>query len=193
MTRIVGGRWGGRTLRTPRGSTTRPTAEKIRAALGNALAAGGALEDAVVLDLYAGSGALGLELLSRGAARVVLVERDRAAVAALRQNVAALDPRAAQVVAADVDQWSDGPGASTAGPFDLVVADPPYAVADADLAAVFAALGTVGAMAPGADLVVERGVRRDDPAGPTFGWPAPVAAVREKRYGDTVLCYGRWP
>lgn len=202
MTRIVAGRWGGRPLRTPPGSATRPTAEKIRAALGNALAAGGALDGAVVLDLYAGSGALGLELVSRGARRAVLVERDRAALAALRTN-AALDPAVLQVVPADVTSWANGAGPTTAGPFDVIVADPPYAVPDAELTAVLQSLTAAGAVAAGADLVLERGVRRT--AGPaargdrreavegTFAWPDPIVGLREKRYGDTVLCYGRWP
>lgn len=194
MTRVVGGRWGGRALRTPRGSTTRPTAEKIRAALGNALAAGGALEGAVVLDLYAGSGALGLELVSRGANRAVLVERDRAALSVLRENVTALGGREVQVVAADVTTWAAGPGPRDDGPFDVVVADPPYSVTDSELSAVLTALGAAGGLVAGADLVVERGVVRGAAAGAdTFDWPAPVVAVREKRYGDTVLCYGRWP
>ena len=198
MTRIVAGRWGGRPLRPPAGSGTRPTAEKIRAALGNALAAGGALDGAVVLDLYAGSGALGLELVSRGAVRAVLVERDRAALTALRANVAELEPSAVQVAAADVGTWVAGPGPATTGPFDVVVADPPYAVPDADLAAALASLGAAGALTPGADLVVERGIQRGparDGASTdaTFTWPDPIVGVREKRYGDTVLCYGRWP
>lgn len=193
VTRVVAGRWGGRSLRTPRGATTRPTAEKIRAALGNALAAGGALEDAVVLDLYAGSGALGLELVSRGARRAVLVERDRTALTALRENAAALGGDL-QVVAADVTGWAAGPGPADTGPFDVVVADPPYAVSDTELGAVIADLGAAGALSPGADLVVERGVVRGAPAGAdTFAWPEPVVPGREKRYGDTVLCYGRWP
>ncbi|HEY4991434.1 MAG TPA: RsmD family RNA methyltransferase, partial [Nakamurella sp.] len=90
MTRIVGGRWRGRRLATPAGGTTRPTSEKVRAALANSLTATGGLVGAAVLDLYAGSGALGLELVSRGAASAVFVERDRAALLALRANVAAL-------------------------------------------------------------------------------------------------------
>src|SRR6478752_2288314 len=90
MTRIVGGRWGGRRLQTPAGETTRPTSEKVRAALASSLTAAGGLEGARVLDLYAGSGALGLELVSRGASSAVFVEQDRAALVALRANLAAL-------------------------------------------------------------------------------------------------------
>ena len=90
MTRVVGGSWGGRRLVTPAGETTRPTSEKVRAALASSLYSTGGLVGARVLDLYAGSGALGLELVSRGASSAVFVERDRAALAALRENVAAL-------------------------------------------------------------------------------------------------------
>ena len=89
MTRIVGGTLGGRRLVTPPGAGTRPTAEKVRAALANSLQATGGLDGARVLDLYAGSGALGLELLSRGASTAVFVEKDRAALTALRSNAAA--------------------------------------------------------------------------------------------------------
>ena len=90
MTRIVGGRWGGRRLATPAGDTTRPTSEKVRAALASSLTATGGLDGARVLDLYAGSGALGLELVSRGASSAVFVEHDRAALVALRANVTTL-------------------------------------------------------------------------------------------------------
>src|SRR6478609_1837946 len=90
MTRIVGGIWGGRRLVTPTGETTRPTSEKVRAALASSLYATGGLDGARVLDLYAGSGALGLELVSRGASSAVFVERDRAALTALRANLTTL-------------------------------------------------------------------------------------------------------
>ena len=93
MTRITAGLYRGRRLQTPPGDTTRPTSERVREALANALVAAGGLEGARVLDLYAGSGALGLELLSRGADSLVLVEIERSALTALRANVAALQAR----------------------------------------------------------------------------------------------------
>lgn len=202
MTRIVGGVLRGLRLRTPPGDATRPTAEKVRAALGNALAAAGALDDAVVLDLYAGSGALGLELLSRGAARAVFVERDRSALLVLRANLTAANGRGAigTVVAVDARAYaasyasvggSPGSGAATGlrdGPFDVVVADPPYVMPSADIADVLAGLHAAGALRPGAHLVLERDVRAGE-----FGWPTPLLGARSRRYGDTMLWYGRAP
>ena len=187
MTRIVGGRFGGRRLTTPAGAATRPTGEKVRAALANALTAAGGLDGARVLDLYAGSGAIGLELLSRGARSVVLVDNDHAAIAAIRANVAALGvDGAVDVVNGTVaaPRWSQAP----ADRFDIVVADPPYDVPTEEVTAVLATLWRSGAVAPGADLVVERSVRAGEQS-----WPEPLTAVRTKRYGDTLLCYGRAP
>ena len=182
MTRVTAGTHRGRRLVVPSGSTTRPTSERAREALGNALVAAGGLEGARVLDLYAGTGALGLELLSRGAGSAVLVERDRAALTALRTNVAALG-LAATVVAGDVASYG-GQG----GPFDVVVADPPYELSDADLASVLIGLARRGSLIAQADVIVERAAR----SGP-FTWPETFLGVRERRYGDTRLCYGRAP
>ncbi|MBM9474853.1 16S rRNA (guanine(966)-N(2))-methyltransferase RsmD [Nakamurella flavida] len=185
MTRIVAGEFGGRRLVTPAGELTRPTAEKVRAALGSSLYAAGGLAGARVLDLYAGTGALGLELLSRGADQVVLVEQDRAALAAARANVQALGVGArVEVVPRGVAAYAALAGES----FDVVVADPPYDVPDDEIAAVLTALVAGGRFRPAADVVVERRSK-----GGAFGFPEPLSAVREKRYGDTRLCYGRAP
>ncbi len=185
MTRITAGRYRGRVLRTPVGGTTRPTSERVREALANALVAGGGLQGARVLDLYAGSGALGLELLSRGADSLVAVERDRAALAALRANVQALQAADVEVVGMDVAGYAS----STAGrPVDFVVADPPYDLPTADLERIFAALAAAGHLHPGADLIIERNKRSGE-----MTWPDPLVGVRTKRYGDTMLCYGRAP
>ncbi len=185
MTRIVAGRWKGRTLRTPTGTTTRPTGEKMRAALGNALQATGALEGASVLDLYAGTGALGLELVSRGAASLVAVEKDRHALEVLRANVSALAAGApdvvVEVVAGDV---RGALGRLTGRRFDVVLADPPYDLPDVELIVVLRGIAEL--LAGGADVVVERSVRSGE-----LDWPTPLEAVRAKRYGDTLLCYGR--
>jgi len=184
VTRIVGGTLGGRRLVTPPGASTRPTAEKVRAALANSLQATGGLDGARVLDLYAGSGALGLELLSRGASTAVFVEKDRAALTALRSNVA-LAALGVTVVAADVLGFLGTPGI---GRFDVVVADPPYDLAQGELVAVLDRLTVAGALAAHADVIVERGVKAGEPA-----WPDPLTGIRVRRYGDTLLCYGRAP
>ncbi|MFO7191692.1 MULTISPECIES: 16S rRNA (guanine(966)-N(2))-methyltransferase RsmD [Thermocrispum] len=177
MTRIVAGRAGGRRLRVPaRG--TRPTSERIRAALFNALEAAGEVAGARVLDLYAGSGALGLEALSRGAADAVFVESDRRAVEVLRANVRALG-LGGSVRHGTVRQVLE---AAAAEPFDLVVADPPYGTPDVELRAVLTALVSGGWLTAHALVVVERASRDG-----AVDWPPQYRPVRVKRYGDTEL------
>ena len=198
MTRIVGGRWGGRRLATPAGEITRPTSEKVRAALASSLTAAGGLEGARVLDLYAGSGALGLELVSRGASTAVFVEQDRAALVALRANVATLQTASTRDSSAgfDVPVLTVVPGdvaafiarAGDESPFDVVVADPPYDLSGDALLRVFLGLHDAGMLAPHADLVLERSRKSGDPV-----WPEPLEGARVKKYGDTLLCYGRAP
>ncbi|MET0965212.1 MAG: 16S rRNA (guanine(966)-N(2))-methyltransferase RsmD [Nakamurella sp.] len=193
MTRIVAGRWGGRRLATPAGERTRPTSEKVRAALASSLTAAGGLEGARVLDLYAGSGALGLELVSRGAASAVFVERDRAALSALRTNIETLggtDPDVTlTVIQGEVTGFLARAGyGSAVGPFDVVVADPPYDLGTDLLLAMLLALHRSGMVAAHADLIVERSVKSGDQL-----WPEPLEGVRSRRYGDTLLCYGRAP
>jgi 16S rRNA (guanine966-N2)-methyltransferase len=125
--RVVAGELGGRRLVAPGGSSTRPTSDRVREATFNALASMGAVDDAQVLDLFAGSGALGIEALSRGAATATFVERDRAALAALRTNLAAcgLGPGRAEVVVGDAAALlATG---RLEGPWDLALLDPPYA------------------------------------------------------------------
>ncbi|UCC74523.1 MAG: 16S rRNA (guanine(966)-N(2))-methyltransferase RsmD [Gemmatimonadota bacterium] len=120
--RIVAGRWGRRRLRVPRGRSLRPTSERVREAWMNAL--GPELDGASVLDLFAGSGALGLEALSRGARHATFVERSSRLLGCLRANVAALEAtELVTIVAADVFAYLDGLGP---GAFDIAVADPPY-------------------------------------------------------------------
>lgn len=182
MTRIIAGRAGGRRLSVP-GSGTRPTSDRVReslfASLDSALARDGrGWEGLRVADLFAGSGALGLEAASRGAAQVTLVERARPALAVLRRNVAALALPGTQVVAADALAWCSS--AAPDAPLDLVLADPPYELDAAALAGALAALP----LAPGAIVVVER----------RSGGACPMPerwAPRERRYGDTALWYGR--
>lgn len=183
MTRIVAGMARGRRLTVPRGDGTRPTSDRVREALFSSLESElGSMAGLRVLDLYAGSGALGLEALSRGAARATLVEADRAAVRAIRANIAAVGTDRAEVVAARVERTLSTPPAE---PFDLVLADPPYGLGSAELTTVLAALAR-GWLVPDAMVVVERAGR----AG-RVEWPPGLVGERHRRYGDTVLWYGR--
>lgn len=184
MIRIVGGSVGGRLLATPKGMNTRPTSDRAREALFSSVESACTLAGARVLDLYAGSGALGLEALSRGASAVVLVEADRKVCAVLRANVATLGLPGAQVVTARV---AEALAAPASGPFDLLFADPPYAVPVAEVAAALSAAAANGWLAQDALVVVERATR--DPA---FAWPGEFVAVRERRYGEATLWFGRF-
>ena len=164
--RVVAGELGGRKLVAPTGRTTRPTSDRVREATFNALESLGAVEDAVVLDLFAGSGALGIEALSRGAARATFVERDRAALAALRTNLerCGLGPPRAEVVV------GDGLSVGLAGPWDLALLDPPYA---------FDGWGDLLDRLDAAVAVCES----SDALVPPPGW----GIARTKRYGGTVV------
>lgn len=126
--RIVAGRFRGRRLETPSGSITRPTADRVRESLFSMLEARYDLEGSSVLDLYAGSGALGLESLSRGAGSVTFVERDRRACACIRNNVKSLNvERETTIVCRRVDQFLKAASSSDGGRYRVVFADPPYA------------------------------------------------------------------
>jgi len=185
-TRIVGGKARGRRLAVP-AAGTRPTSERAREALFSALDARVGLEGARVLDLYAGSGAVGLEALSRGAIAARMVESGAAAVAVIRANAAAVALPGAQIIAATVARHLAGPAPDE--PFDAVIADPPYDAPDAEIAEVLALLSAPGWLAPGAVVVVERSARsRAEPA-----WPKFVAERAHRRYGEAALWYGRWP
>ena len=181
MTRVIAGELGGRTLRAPSGSGTRPTSDRVREALFSALASRQALADARVLDLYAGSGALGIEALSRGAAAATFVESDRRAVAAVRANLSALAlaPDRARVVGTAVATFLTGPGHAA---YDLVLLDPPYPLAEDDLAAVLALLPAV--LAEDGLVVVERSSRSPEPT-----WPPGLVADGHRTYGETAVWY----
>jgi 16S rRNA (guanine966-N2)-methyltransferase len=184
MTRIVGGAAGGRRLVVPAGRETRPTSDRAREALFSALEAmRGHLAGARVLDLYAGSGAVGLEALSRGAAAAVLVESDAKAFRVLRDNVAALGLPGATVVARAVSAALAEPAVA---PFDVVFADPPYALPAPELAALLGGAAQRGWIADGAVVVVERATRD-----PVWAWPAGFEADRDRRYGEATLWYAR--
>ena len=172
MTRIVAGVAGGRRLTVPPGRRTRPTSERAREGLFSSL---GDLAGARFLDLYAGSGAVGLEALSRGAETATLVEQDAGALRVLRANAAALGLSGADVRGSSVERFLDDPGE----PYDVVFLDPPYALAIDPV--LERSLPVV------ADLVVVERATRDGP--PT--WPNGVLSGKVRRYGDTSLWYGR--
>jgi 16S rRNA (guanine966-N2)-methyltransferase len=186
VTRIIAGAAGGRRLVVPGGRATRPTSDRAREGLFSAvLAALGTLDGAAVLDLYAGSGAVGLEALSRGASDVLLIESDPPAVQVIRRNIESVGLRGAAVVQDRVDRaLRRGPG--TGRPRDLVFADPPYSASGDELHEMLASLAANGWLTTAALVVVERDARSGPPP-----WPAGYAAYRSRRYGETVLWYGR--
>ncbi|SDZ33714.1 16S rRNA (guanine(966)-N(2))-methyltransferase RsmD [Herbiconiux ginsengi] len=186
MPRIIAGFAGSLSLAVPR-SGTRPTSDRVREAIFSALEARGGLEGLRVLDLYAGSGALGLEAASRGAASVVLVEKNAAAARIARQNAemvtkaAARDarPRVDVPVQAVLPYLRAVPVVVGAG-YDVVFIDPPYELPEAELTETLTAL--VPLLAPDATVLVERSSRTPEPA-----WPAGLAHDRTKTYGETTL------
>jgi len=158
---------------------TRPTTDRVREALFNVLSARLDLHGAAVLDLYAGSGALGLEALSRGAATAVFVESDHKAAAVIGQNIAALG-----VVGATLRRGAVASvlAAGTDHPVDLVFADPPYDVGEAEVNEMLTALTEGGWTTEGSVAVVERAA-----AGPELTWPGGWQPWQARRYGDTRL------
>jgi 16S rRNA (guanine966-N2)-methyltransferase len=190
MTRIIAGAARGRRLAVPGGTRTRPTSDRAREGLfATVTAVHGPLSGAGVLDLYAGSGAIGLEALSRGAGRVVLVESDPAAARVIRANIAVVGLPGAHLVTGRVATvLGRGPLAGPAfdGPaFDVVLADPPYAAGEQEITQMLTALQALGWLAGGALVAVERASR----SGPV-AWPAGYAADRSRRYGEATFWYG---
>jgi 16S rRNA (guanine966-N2)-methyltransferase len=184
VTRVIAGAAGGRRLATSAGRTTRPTSDRTREGLfATVEAICGGLRGAAVLDLYAGSGAVGLEALSRGAADLVLVESDGRAAQVIRQNIAAVGLPGARLVTDRVERvLGRGPDGS---PRDFVFADPPYAVRDDELGRVLVALLDRAWLAPGALVALERSTRSGAPT-----WPHGYEFDRSRRYGEATLWYG---
>jgi 16S rRNA (guanine966-N2)-methyltransferase len=178
MTRIVAGTAGGRIIRVP-ASGTRPTSDRVREAVFSRLGHLGVLDGARVLDLYAGSGALGLEAASRGAARVTLVESARQAAETCRANALALGFPNVSVAAERVERFLEHPATAAS---DLVFVDPPYTLPEDELAGVLTAL--VGRLTDRGVVVVERSGRGPEPT-----WPEEWRRTDERRYGDTVVWY----
>ena len=181
MTRIIAGTAKGRKLQTPPGDGTRPTSDRVREALFSALESQfGSLHGLRLLDLYAGSGAVALEAVSRGATGVVAVESDRRVASLVSQNARTLG-LTVEVNANPVERVLAAPART---PFDVVFLDPPYPLPAAEVDAVLGLLVEHDWLVPGAVVVVERSRRSVEPA-----WPDGLGSVRQKKYGETVLWY----
>lgn len=184
MSRIVAGTAGGRRIALPAGKDTRPTSDRVREALfASLLSELGDFDGCAVLDLYAGSGAVGCEALSRGAAHALLVESDRKAAAVVRSNLRELGLSGGKLVVTDVAKLVAGTADRA---YDVAFLDPPYALAGERVTAVLSGLVANGWLVADPVVVVERSVRSAE-----FGWPDGLVLDRSKRYGDTVLWYGR--
>jgi 16S rRNA (guanine966-N2)-methyltransferase len=175
--RVVAGSARGRRLRSPDGEATRPTSDRVRESLFNALHSRGAVQDAAVADLFAGSGALGIEALSRGAAHVWFVETDRNALECIEDNLDTLGFRASATVVRTEVRTALASG--LAERFDLVVADPPYAFDDW----VGLSEAVAGVLVADGLLVAESG----SPVCLGDGWEK----VRERTYGGTVITFAQ--
>jgi 16S rRNA (guanine966-N2)-methyltransferase len=183
MTRIIAGTAGGRRLATPPGEQTRPTSDRVREALFSMLDARGAVRGARVLDLFAGSGALGLEAASRGAAEVTLVDSSRQAVAVARSNADLVAGGPIVVVLSSAWRYLDR---RPVRPMDLVFLDPPYAFTESSLTEHLAALAERGWLDDDTLVVVERSARSPEPR-----WPASLRRDGVRRYGETALWTAR--
>ncbi len=183
MPRVIAGQAGGRRLAVPDGRDTRPTSDRAREGLFATISSiAGPLDGARVLDLYAGSGAVGLEALSRGAGHVLLVEQGGRAVRVIKENISSIGLPGAVLVTDRVERvLARGPDGDR---YDVVFADPPYALADAAVERVLVLLAEAGWLAPGALVVVERATR----SGPV-NWPDGFVADRERRYGEATFWY----
>jgi 16S rRNA (guanine966-N2)-methyltransferase len=184
MTRVIAGTAGGRRLAVPPGGATRPTSDRAReglfATVGSVF---GSLEGLRVLDLYAGSGAVGLEALSRGAVHALLVESDARAVRTIKGNIASLGLPGAALAPEKAERVVGRPCEE---PYDFVFADPPYAVTDEAVVRVLEALRDNGWLAADALVAVERESRGND-----LVWPRGFEEDRVRRYGEASVWYGR--
>jgi 16S rRNA (guanine966-N2)-methyltransferase len=210
VARVIAGEAGGRRLAVPDGRATRPTSDRAREGLFATVASiAGPLTGTRVLDLYAGSGAVGLEALSRGAEHVLLVESGARATAVIRQNIEAIGLPGATLIADRVERvLARGPEQTARGPeqtpapggaqdvherpggsrYDVAFADPPYATADAEISRVLSLLTDEGWLAPEALVIVERATR----SGPVR-WPDGFVPDRARKYGEATFWYGLAP
>lgn len=182
MTRVIAGLLRGRRIHTPKGPATRPTSDRTREALFSALAARGVLDGARVLDLFAGSGALGIEAVSRGAISATLVDQDRGALAAMRRTVEDLHLEQVRVQGREVRAYLAVGGTE----HDLVFVDPPYNLGEEPVTAVLSAM-TAGWLAHDALVVVERSARTGEP-----GWPHGLVPDWTRTYGETAIWVARF-
>jgi 16S rRNA (guanine966-N2)-methyltransferase len=203
VARVIAGEAGGRRLAVPAGRDTRPTSDRAREGLfATVTSIVGPLDGARVLDLYAGSGAVGLEALSRGAGHVLLVESGARAARVIRENIEAIGLPGAEVIADRVERvLARGPGPA-GGRYDVVFADPPYALADREVSAMLSLLAGEDDpsappregiadrawLSPGALVIVERASR----SGPVR-WPERFVPERARRYGEATFWYGLGP
>jgi 16S rRNA (guanine966-N2)-methyltransferase len=184
VTRIIAGAAGGRRLSTPPGDSTRPTADRVREAVFSTLESTvGSWAGVRFLDLFAGSGAVGLEAVSRGAAHATLVEQHRRTAAVARDNVRTLGFSDVEVVTARAETFVQRPPAQ---PYDVVFLDPPYTLGNDAVRDLLVQVVARQWLRPDAVVVVERSAR--DAALP---WPEGIREDRSKRYGETVVWYGR--
>ena len=192
MARVIAGEAGGRRLAVPAGRDTRPTSGRAREGLfATVTSIMGSLAGARVLDLYAGSGAVGLEALSRGAGHVLLVESGARTARVIRENIEAIGLAGAEVITDRVERVLARGPASGGGRYDVVFADPPYALADREVSAMLSLVAGAGIaerawLVPGALVIVERATR----SGPVR-WPEGFVPDRARRYGEATFWYGR--
>lgn len=182
---MIAGQARGRQLTVPKGRATRPTGDRVReamfAAAGSVL---GSFEGTRVLDLYAGSGAAGLEALSRGAEHALLVEADPRPAQAIRANLAAVGLDGGRLVQDRVERLLDRGLPPGEEPYDVLFADPPYALPGTELTGVLDVAATRGWLTPGALAIVERASRSEP-----LRWPPGFSPLQSRRYGEATLWY----
>jgi len=184
VTRIIAGTAGGRRLSTPPGDATRPTSDRVREAVFSALESSlGSWAGVRFLDLFAGSGAVGLEAVSRGAAHAMLVEQHRRAAGIARRNAQTLALPGVEVVTARAETFLLRTEHDC---FHVVFADPPYTVEGTTVTDLLSRLVEHGWLCEGAVVAVERAARDED-----LRWPEGISGERARRYGETAVWYGR--
>lgn len=186
MSRIITGQVAGRRLAPVKGEQTRPTTDRVKEALFSRLESWDVIAGARVLDLFAGSGALGLEAASRGAATVTFVDKSPVAFAALSTNVDALAPDLQTTLSRHRQSAATFLSGVQPEVFDLVLVDPPYDFTDEQINELLPAIAR--ALAPDGVIMIERGKRSTQPA-----WPEPLSGLKPRNYGETVLYFAERP